>query len=121
MKRRLALAAAAALFASLPCSADDLYHPRPEAQLYLSIPLGAGSEKEMPSLGFALQGRRLPLARLDAPRMSLAPLGGLELKWALAAAVAAGAALAIGRKDKDREQDYEAERQQQLESCRRVC
>lgn len=121
MKRRLALAAAAALLASLPCSADDLYRPRPEAQLYLSIPLGAGAAKQMPALGLALHGRRFPLARLDAPRMTLAPLGGLELKWALAGAIAVGAALAIGRKDKDREQYYEAQRQQQLESCQRVC
>ena len=75
----------------------------------------------MPSLGLALQGMRFPVARVDPLRMSLSPLGGLELKWAVAGAVAAGAALAVGRRDKDRERHYEAQRQQQLEDCERVC
>jgi hypothetical protein len=121
MKTKLAFAAAAALLACVPCQAHDLYAPRPEAQIYLGIPLGAGSAKSMPALGLALQGRHFPLARLDTPRMSLVPLGGVELKWAVAGAVAVGAALAVGRKDRDREQYYEAQRQQQREDCQRVC
>jgi uncharacterized membrane protein YgcG len=91
---------AAALTASAPSQAEDFLNPQfssPGTMLFISIPLGGSTAKEnVPSYGFALQGRRQYERVMVDNRMFNAfegMLAGIEAKWLLAGGLVAAAGI----------------------------
>ena len=91
---------AAALTASAPSQADDIQNSQltsPGTMLFISIPLGGSTAKEnVPSYGFALQGRRqYERVTIDNRMLSAfeGMLAGIEAKWLVAGGLVAAAGI----------------------------
>jgi uncharacterized membrane protein YgcG len=97
--KQAALFAAVALTASAPSQAEDFLNSQftpPGTMLYISIPLGGSTAKDnVPSYGFALQGKRqYERVMIDSRFLNAFEGGliaGLEAKWLIAGGLVAAA------------------------------
>ena len=113
---------AAALFASAPSLADDvlLQQTTPMTMFYVSIPLGGSTAKQqMPSYGFAIQGKRqYETVYVDTRTLKAfeGVLAGLEAKWLIAGGLAVAGGVYLANKDRGRSDNYSGSQNRQQNS-----